>query len=115
MRRLALFVAAVSALSCGLFDPVNKPATVRFVLEAPLCSSILPVELSIDKVIVARDTFYSFGIPQAESEAFPVEAGPHSLSARVIASIGTGFTWPETLVTVHAGEAYRHPLPFYCS
>lgn len=115
MRRVSLFIAALTAISCGLFDPAPKPTTVQFVLDAPLCSSIIPVRLSIDKAIVAIDTFYTLGVRREESARFPVSPGPHGLSAQVITSIGTGFVWPETLVTVQAGQAYRHSLPFYCS
>ena len=112
MRRLIVFAATVAAFSCSLNEtPPIQPTTVQFVLEAPLCSSVLPVQLSIDKVIVAVDTFVTYGPPRIESDVFPVTVGPHSISARVV----NGFVWPETLITLQQSEQYRHPLPFYCS
>ena len=106
----------MAVLACGTsaidrYGPPIPPTTVAFLLDAPLCSSILHVHLSIDKVIVATDTFVTAGVKDTVSTKFPVRAGLHSVSANVIG----GFVWPEKLVTVHAGEAYVDTLPFYCS
>src|SRR4051812_41669119 len=118
MRRLFGIAIAVAALACGTtygtdqYGPPIPPTTVAFALDAPLCSSILRVQLSIDKAIVATDTFVTYGNPKdTVSRRFSVQAGAHSLSANVIG----GFVWPEKVVTVHAGEAYVDTLPFYCS
>jgi len=69
------------------------------------------VQLSIDKAIVATDTFVTWGVKDTISKPFPVAFGLHTVSANVIG----GYVWPEKLVTVHAGEAYVDTLPFYCS
>ena len=113
IRRLSRFVIAVVVLSCSttLIDPPVPPTTIAFVLDAPLCSSILHVQLVIDKAIVATDTFVTAGPRDTVSKNFPVIAGLHSVSANVIG----GFVWPEKVVAVPAGTAYVDTLPFYCS
>ena len=118
MRRLFGIVSAVAGLACGAYtiDPPVPPTTVSFLLAAPLCSSILHVQLSIDKAIVATDTFVTItGIKDTTSKQFAVLAGQHSVSANVISGLGSGFVWPEKMVAVPAGTAYVDTLPFYCS
>ena len=104
-----------SIAACNLDGPdlaiEDGAARVNFVLAAPLCSSILHVDLSIDKVIVARDTFATLGVKDTVSRAFIVSEGPHSLSASVVG----GYVWPEKLVTAQGGTTVTDTLDFYCS
>jgi hypothetical protein len=105
-----LGVTAVAACSSSVMP--QPPAAVNFVLVAPLCSSVLPVQLSIDGLIVATDTFrVSVANPHTLSRDFAVTAGPHALSARVIG----GYVWPSQTMTLIAGATATDSLPFYCS
>ena len=111
MRRLIGALAVATVFACASGDPTIPPTTIAFALDAPLCSSMLQVQLSIDKAIVATDTFTTYGVKDTISRKFSVLAGLHTVSANVIG----GYVWPEKAVTVPAGGAYVDTLPFYCS
>jgi hypothetical protein len=116
MRRLASIGAVVGLCVAGLFacadDPSAPGGTVVFVLEAPLCSSTLPVEFLIDSVVAGRDTFRVNLSPEDTiSPTFRVQGGTHLLGARVV----NGYIWPDTTVTIAGGESITRILPFYCS
>ena len=94
-------------------NPTGPDPTVSFMIDAPLCSSRIPVELSIDGALVGTDTFVvNLGTEHLRSRAFATSAGQHTLSARVTFN---GYTWPEKKVTIGAGQAVVDTLPFYCS
>jgi hypothetical protein len=85
---------------------------VYFALDAPLCSSVLPVQFSIDNALVGTDTFRVNLAPNhTTSAAFPTSAGSHTLGARVVG----GYVWADTLVMLSAGAVLTKSLPFYCS
>jgi hypothetical protein len=93
-------------------DPLAPGATVVFVLDAPLCSSSLPVEFLIDSALVGSDTFRVHLPPDDTiSPTFRVRTGSHILGARAV----NGYVWPDTAVTMAPGEAFTLRLPFYCS
>src|SRR6185503_11869174 len=100
MRRLIRALVIVTAFACGTrateLHPPIQPTTIAFALDAPLCSSMLQVQLSIDKALVATDTFTTYGVKDTISRKFNVVAGQHIVSANVIG----GYVWPEKLVTV---------------
>lgn len=104
-------LAAVCA--CSSTDVGAPSATVIFVLDAPLCSSIIPVQFTIDSLQVGTDTFKVdvAGGPHTTSHSFAVAPGHHTLSAR----IDRGFVWPDKSVTLAAGQAFADTLPTYCS
>lgn len=105
-----LVVLALAA--CGE-DAVAPPATVYFVIDAPLCSSVIPVEFFIDDALVGTDTFRVNLFPEhLMSAGFEISGGSHTLGARVTAN---GYLWPDTTVNVPAGEVFENSLPFYCS
>ncbi len=109
--RRAVAVAIAFLAACGT-DPAAPPATVSFLLDAPLCSSSLPVQFSIDAVVVGTDTFRVHLPPDhVASAGFAVGAGTHTLGARVIG----GLVWPDTTVTLAPAQAFTRSLPFYCS
>ena len=88
---------------------------VYFSLDAPLCSSVIPVEFFIDRAPAGSDTF-RVGVAgeHTMSRGFATGAGTHTLGAQ--ASIGTGYyLWPDTTVSLPAGARYTRSLPFYCS
>ena len=116
-RWLAVCLGAIS-LSAGLSlaacsdDAVAPPATVYFVLDAPLCSSRLPVQFSIDNTPVGTDTFVVNLLPEHTTSAgFEISGGSHTLGARVV----NGYIWPDRTVAIAAGEVFLDSLPFYCS
>jgi hypothetical protein len=114
MRWMMLGMIALG--SCTSASAVAPLATVRFVIVAPLCSSIIPVQLSIDHQPVATDTFrVAINPVHTTSRDFSVSAGPHTLGARVISALGSGYVWPDTTVTLAAGAVAADSLPFYCS
>lgn len=109
----ALLAALVCALGAGRVTSSTAPsATVRFVIVAPLCSSVVPVEFSIDRQRVGADTFrVDVNSPHTVSQPFTVSPGRHTVGARVV----NGHIWPDTSVTVAAGAGLLDSLPFYCS
>lgn len=109
---LAAAVLSLLPAACDDGSGTGPPATVVFAMDAPLCGTILPVELRIDLVLVQTDTFRINLAPEHEvSRGFPVPAGDHRLGARVPG----GLVWPDTVVTLRAGEVLTRSLPFYCS
>jgi hypothetical protein len=109
-----VFLTAILA-ACGGANPAAPPATVYFVLDAPLCSSVVPVAFLIDNVPVGTDTFvvHIAGREHSMSRGFTTAAGSHTLSARM--TDAAGFKWPDTSVTLDAGTAFTDSLPMYCS
>lgn len=105
-----LALTTVGACSDAL--TVAPSASVRFVIDAPLCSSIIPVQLSIDNVLVGADTFrVAVTSVHLTTRAFLVAPGAHTLGARVPG----GYTWSDRTVMFAAGDALSDSLPFYCS
>jgi hypothetical protein len=87
-------------------------ATVYFAIDAPLCSSTIPVQFFIDSTMVGTDTFVvSLSPEHTRSRGFAITPGPHALGAQVVA----GYVWPDTVVNLAAGEIFTDSLPFYCS
>ena len=95
MRR-ATFSArlAAAAMIAGLaacttiIDPVPS-ATVDFLIDAPLCSSRIPMEFMIDSTIVGTDTFLvHLGTEHMRSRTFMTSPGPHTLYARLSPTSG---------------------------
>lgn len=85
---------------------------MHFELDAPLCSSQLPVEFRIDSLLAGSDTFRIHLPPDhIRSRAFSVSPGEHRLSANVV----NGWIWPDTIVMLNSGESLTWMLPFYCS
>ena|SRR5579862_1059978 len=122
-NRLTLWpiVAAIALSACGSSAVVSPSATVDFVVVALLCSSILPVEFTIDGLVAGTDTFrIALPNPHTRSRDFAVSPGSHTLGARVVGGtlgtrvIGT-YVWPDTTVTTIAAAAVADSLPFYCS
>jgi hypothetical protein len=112
MERLARLATALTLLACSGADSVAARATVFFAIDAPLCSSIIPVVFLIDNEEVGTDTFVvNLGSPHLTSRGFEISAGQHTLSARV----SNGFVWPDQRVNLVRGQTFTHMLPFYCS
>jgi hypothetical protein len=87
------------------------PATVYFQLDAPLCSSIIPVVFSIDRTDVGTDTFrVHLANEHVISRGFDVTPGTHLLGARM-----AQYRWPDSSATVSAGQQLTRSLPLYCS
>lgn len=104
------FLALLAGSAC--IHPTQAPATVYFALDAPLCSSVLPVELSIDGAIVASDTFrVNLSVPHTKSRGFTTWAGTHVIGARTT----FGYVWADTTVMLETGQSLTRSLPFYCS
>ncbi len=106
---IALGVALLGG--CDAEAPVPQ-ATVRFALDAPLCSSRIPVTFFIDSVQVGADTF-TIQLPPDHtlSRVFLTSPGQHTVGARDV----SGALWPDTVVNLLAGEVFTDSLPFYCS
>ena len=118
MPSLRLYISAIVGIAtlgaCSSTEPLPQSAEVRFVLDAPLCSSIMPVTFSIDSVVVGTDTFRVHLPPNhTESKAFTVSPGNHVLGARTTGVFS--YVWRDTVVKATAGAATFDTLPFYCS
>ena len=114
MRRaifLTALLAAVSGLTaCSIVDPAPG-VTVDFLIDAPLCSSRIPVEFAIDGAVVGTDTFLVHLTPShTRSRVFAASAGRHTLHAAT-----NLYAWPDKTVTLSDGESVTDTLPFYCS
>ncbi len=111
---VALMSAAIASAAChNATDPAERGmAGVVYVLDAPLCSSRLPVEFRIDSALVGVDTFTVHLAPNhGTSQRFPINAGRHVVGARV----SGGLVWSDTSVTLLGGQTFTDSLPFYCS
>ena len=111
-RRWWKALAAVGCAACHGSAIVERSATVTFVLVAPTCSSVLPVEFSVDSRSIGIDTFrVAVVAPRTVSRTFDVPSGQHVLGARVVG----GYVWPPQAVSIASGTAVTDSLPFYCS
>ena len=89
---------------------------VNFVLDAPLCSSVLPVQFTIDNITVGTDTFRVQLRPEhLTSAVFITSIGSHTLGAKVTGGSASGSTWPNLSVNLAGGAMKADTLPFYCS
>jgi hypothetical protein len=112
MRTRVHYAAAVACVACHSSAILEQPATVNFVLVAPGCSSVLPVEFSLDNRLVGVDTFrVAVAAPRTVSRAFEVSPGQHVLGAQVVG----GYVWASRVVVIAPGTAVSDSLPFYCS
>ena len=113
-RRGALLLALLTAPgpACTGEDAAGPRTGVRFVLDAPLCSSVFPVDFYLDGAMLGSDTFRVHLPPDhLESRRFGVSPGTHTIGAQVPG----GYVWPDTQVTLPAGTVFEDTLPFYCS
>lgn len=115
IRRLGLGITFAALAACEATGPNPRVgftlAPVYFQLDAPLCSSVLPVQFSIDNVLVGTDTFrVNLANPHTLSRGFATPLGARVLSARVIG----GYVWTDTTVML-TGSGVTRMLPFYCS
>lgn len=117
---MATFVRTWLTLSCSAIvvcacsESTALQAQVQFLLDAPLCSSALPVQFFIDGVMVGTDTFRVHLAPDhTTSRVFPVSSGLHILGAKTTGAFV--YTWPDTRVTAVPGAVATDTLPFYCS
>lgn len=107
-----LLALAGPGLGCEGGEAAAPQAGVRFVIDAPLCSSVIPVDFFLDGAALGRDTFRVQLLPEhLVSRRFDVPPGSHTVGAQVPG----GFVWPDTLVTLPAGAVFEDTLPFYCS
>jgi len=103
------------ALGWGVGCATNESpaaATLRYVLEAPLCGSMFPVVFLLNADSIGSDTLRIHLPPDhVQSEDFSVAPGQYLIGARVPG----GFVWPDTLVSLTDGALFTDTLPFYCS
>ena len=119
VRLIAFSMTAVLFSACQVADSPQLTAPkgqVSFHLNAPFCSSILPMQFFIDQVQVGSDTF-RVGLPNQHvtSGAFETPAGPHVLAAHAFLGQAGTYVWPDTTITLERGGALIDTLPFYCS
>ena len=124
-------MAAMLTVACGGSTDPGVNAHVRFLIDAPFCSSSYPVNFFIDNVQVGRDTMW-FGVGADTSpvgtpgyrkfksyRSYAVQAGIHQLRAAIVDTIPPYapfiYTWPDTTVDVAVGAEVVRKLPFYCS
>lgn len=101
-----ILLAALPGISCDA--PAAPAPTVRFEVDAPLCSGVhFPLRFSIDGVVVGQDTL----VHGASSDPYLTTSGAHDLLAEFL----TAPTQRDTTVTLGAGERFRMVLDFYCS
>ena len=115
-RRACVAVAMIAPLPLPGCSPAVAPArsaTVYFLLDAPLCSSIVPVFFAMDGYAVGADTFrVNLPNPHVKSAAFTTSAGYHVLSANSPPVPGLR---KSTTVNLEAGTVFADTLPLYCS
>ena len=114
LSRVTYSLVLLSALvGCASATNMEPRATVAFQLDAPLCSSVIPVKFAIDDVIVGADTFrVHLANEHTRSSAFTTTTGPHKLGGGIP---GSPNGWFDTTVTLRAGQAFTDTLHFYCS
>ena len=91
----------LAAIACNGNDTlILNTGTVFFKVDAGTCSTGgSAIQFIIDGDIVGREAI----APGVLSKAYSTSAGPHSVSAKIVAD---GFTWPSMQVTVPAGGPY---------
>ena len=105
-------LALTLVTGCTTEAAAPRAAIVYFVIDAPLCSSAIPVQFFIDHAPVGTDTFIVNLAPaHTRSAGFETTEGLHVLGARVV----SGYVWPDTTVSAAEGQALERSLPFYCS
>ena len=109
-----LIAGSMALAACSGTDQMTAPPQVRFVLNAPLCGTVFPVQFSIDSVPVGTDTLrVNVSSQRLQSNLFPVSPGMHVLGARTFGAYV--YVWRDTVVTAAAGTTAFDTLPFYCS
>ena len=105
-------LAAVGVVACQHTATTEPAARVHFVIVPQACSSVLPVEFSIDGQLVGTDTFRVDVVnPRTTSRDFDTSPGSHVVGARVTG----GFVWPNQTLSMAAGAVVADSLPFSCS
>ena len=119
MRRFAVLsvASAVGFVVIACNNSTDPEPTADFLLDAPLCSSVLAIQMSIDNSVAGTDTFRVNLAPNhLRSRAFPLKAGAHTFDAHVVNNNGTtGFDFPTKTASLSAGGQYTDTLSFYCS
>jgi len=102
-----------SVFGCAGSTSIDPRSTVFFKLDAPLCSSVIPVQFHIDDALVGQDTFVvHLANEHTKSRGFVTTAGRHKLGGGIF---GSQNGWFDTTVTLRAGETFTDTLHFYCS
>jgi hypothetical protein len=103
-------VGCLALLACH--DPLPQP-TVDFLIDAPLCSMVLPVSFTIDGTQVGVDTFEVYGPANDRSRRFETTAGSHQLAVRFFPR--GDLIQEDSIITLAPGGAYTFRFGFYCS
>ena len=109
---LVSVIVLVTILSCSQSTAPVVPPTVDFLLNLHLCSSIIPVQFTIDGNVVGTDTF-RIGLlnPHVRSPLYATTRGVHVLDVQA-----TNFgSWGSKTVYLTAGTAYTDTLGGSCS
>ena len=111
MRRTAIGILIAALIACA--DPLPPPK-VDFLIDAPLCSSTIPVSLWVDGLQVGVDTFVvHYGPPHERTRAFETSVGTHKLAVK---HYPNGVLIQEdSTVALKAGQIYTFTVGFYCS
>jgi hypothetical protein len=110
--RVWCVLGAIIGVACQQAATTEPAARVHFVIVPQACSSVLPVEFSIDGRLVGTDTFRVDVVsPRTTSRDFETSPGQHVVGARVTG----GFVWPSQTLSMAAGAVVADSLPFYCS
>jgi hypothetical protein len=105
-------LAVTGVVACQHAATTEPAARVHFVIVPQACSSVLPVEFSIDGRLVGTDTFRVAVVsPRTTSRDFETSPGQHVVGARVAG----GFVWPNQTLSMAAGAVVADSLPFSCS
>lgn len=109
---LVSVIVLVTVLSCSHPTAPLAPPTVDFLLDLKLCSSIIPVQFTIDGNLVGSDTF-RIGLvnPHVRSRAYATTLGAHALGVQATNFGG----WGMKTVYLDAGMAYTDTLGGSCS
>ena len=110
MRMVAIAVCVAALVGCD--DPLPPP-TVDFQIDAPLCSSVIPVTLWIDAAQVGVDTFrVNYGPEHERTRSFETSAGDHKLAVKFP---NGALIQEDSTVALAAGQRYTFTFGFYCS
>jgi hypothetical protein len=113
MRKMGIGAVCVAiAVLIGCEDPLPAPV-VDFQIDAPLCSSSIPVSLRIDGAQVGVDTFrVNLAPAHLRSRPFETTVGNHTLAVFHPNGI---LIQEDSTVALAAGQSYRFIFGFYCS
>jgi hypothetical protein len=123
--QLVLILVAASAgltAACESTSGVQPPPRVQFRLTSNVgpCSSDISIRFTSDGALLGEEDFrINYAPNRTESSLFQAPVGTQTLRAQITRwgtqTTTTGYTWPDTTVTLERGQTLVREIDLYCS